>query len=141
MRPGPYLWLSLAVVLSAVLSSTAWPQNASRVALIIGNSSYPDANSPLPATLDDARTLADEFHQLQFDVDLKVNVGKEDMQRAIGAFLGKIKNGTDALFYFSGFGLQVDRQSYLIPVNAQIWTEADVRQAADAAEDALRSLA
>jgi formylglycine-generating enzyme required for sulfatase activity len=140
MRPGPCLWLSLAVVLSAVLSSAAWPQNASRVALIIGNSSYADASSPLPATLGDARTLADEFHQLQFDVDLKVDVGKEDMQRAIGAFLGKIKNGTDALFYFSGFGLQVDRQSYLIPVNAQIWTEADVRRDGISVDDMLAEM-
>ena len=33
-----------------------------------------------------------------------------------------------ALFYFNGFGIQVARQTYLIPVNAQIWTEADVRR-------------
>jgi formylglycine-generating enzyme required for sulfatase activity len=141
MRPGPCLWLSVAAVLSAVLPpSAAWAQNASRVALIIGNSNYPDASSPLPATVNDARTLADEFHVLQFDVDLKVNVGKEDMQRAIGAFLGKIKSGTDALFYFSGFGLQVDRQSYLIPVNAQIWTEADVRRDGVSVDDMLAEM-
>ena len=35
-------------------------------------------------------------------------------------------NGGVALFYFSGFGLQVGRRSYLVPVNAQIWSEADV---------------
>jgi formylglycine-generating enzyme required for sulfatase activity len=128
MRPGPLIWLSFAAVLSAWVPSAALAQNTSRVALIIGNSSYPDANSPLPTTVNDARTLADEFRQLQFDVDLKVNVGKEDMTKAIDVFLGKIKNGTDALFYFSGFGLQADRQTYLIPLNAQIWSEADVRR-------------
>ena len=50
------------------------------------------------------------------------------MQRAIDAFTGKIRTGTAALFYFSGYGLQVGRQTYLIPVNAQVWTEAEVRR-------------
>src|SRR5205085_12497312 len=33
-----------------------------------------------------------------------------------------------ALFYFSGYGIQVARQTYLLPVNAQVWTEAEVRR-------------
>ena len=140
MRSGLVLWLSLAAALSTMLPSASWAQDTARVGLIIGNSSYPDANSPLPTTVNDARTLADEFRQLQFDVDLKVNVGKEDMRRAIDAFLGKIKTGADALFYFSGFGLQVDRQNFLIPVNAQIWTEADVRRDGFSVDDMLAEM-
>ena len=76
----------------------------------------------------DARTLAEEFRRTEFDVDLKENVGKEEMRAAIDAFIGKIRNGMTALFYFNGFGIQVARQTYLIPVNAQIWTENDVRR-------------
>ena len=82
----------------------------------------------LSTTIRDARTLADEFRRSEFDVDLKENVGKEEMQRAIDAFTGKIRSGSAALFYFNGFGIQVGRQTYLVPVNAQIWTEADVRR-------------
>ena len=55
-------------------------------------------------------------------------LGKEAMQRAIDAFTAKIKSGTAALIYFNGFGIQAGRQTYLIPVGAQIWTEADVRR-------------
>ena len=139
MRHGPLLWLSMACALFA-LPSPASAQNTGRVALIIGNSSYPDANAPLPTTVNDARTLAEEFRQLKFDVDLQLNVSKETMQRAIDAFLGKIKNGTDALFYFSGFGLQADRRNYLIPVNAQIWTEADVRRDCISVDDLLAEM-
>jgi formylglycine-generating enzyme required for sulfatase activity len=121
-------WLCLSVV-SAVLTTSALPQQrAARVALVIGNDSYPDASTPLSTTLKDARTLAEEFRRSEFDVDLKENVGKEDMQRAVDAFLGKIRSGTVALFYFSGYGIQVARQTYLIPVNAQMWTEAEVRR-------------
>src|SRR5690606_33116303 len=94
-------------------------QRANRVALVIGNSSYPDASTPLSTTVRDARTLADEFRRLGFDVDIQENVGKDEMKRAIDAFTGKIRDGTEALFYFGGFGLQVGRRSYLIPVNAQ----------------------
>jgi formylglycine-generating enzyme required for sulfatase activity len=121
-------WLCLSVV-SALLTSSALPQQrAARVALVIGNDSYPDASTPLSTTLKDARTVAEEFRRNEFDVDLKENVGKEDMQRAIDAFTGKIRNGMAALFYFSGYGIQVARRTYLIPVNAQVWTEAEVRR-------------
>jgi formylglycine-generating enzyme required for sulfatase activity len=139
MKLGLVRWLSLAVAVCVMLPAPLRAQSA-RVALVIGNSSYPDASTPLPTTTTDARTLADELRQLQFEVDLKLNVGKEDMQRAIDAFLGKIKNGTNALLYFSGFGLQVDRQNYLIPVNAQIWTEADVRRDGIKLDDLLDSM-
>ena len=120
-------WLCL--VTSAMLTHSAMSQQtAARVALIIGNANYPDASTPLSTTIKDARTLAEEFRRSDFDVDLKENIGKEDMQRAIDAFTGKIRSGMAALFYFSGYGIQVARQTYLIPVNAQVWTEAEVRR-------------
>jgi formylglycine-generating enzyme required for sulfatase activity len=125
MNKGLLFWLCL-LVLSSSLTSAALP--AGRVALVIGNANYPDARTPLSATIKDARTLADEFRRIDFDVDFKENLNKQNMQNAITAFTGKITNGTVALLYFSGFGLEVGRQTYLIPVNAQIWAEADVRR-------------
>jgi formylglycine-generating enzyme required for sulfatase activity len=115
-------------VASVALAHSALSQQPARVALLIGNANYPDASTPLSTTIRDARTLADEFRRTEFDVDLKENVGREDMQRAIDAFIGKIRSGMTALFYFSGYGIQVARQTYLIPVNAQVWTEAEVRR-------------
>jgi formylglycine-generating enzyme required for sulfatase activity len=124
------LFASLGVFFAAaVLTSSAWSQQpANQVALIIGNANYPDASTPLPTAIKDARALADELRRDNFDVDLKENVGKDAMQRAIDAFTGKIRSGTVALFYFSGFGIQVARQTYLIPVNAQVWSEDDTKR-------------
>jgi formylglycine-generating enzyme required for sulfatase activity len=123
------LFLLSAAIMSGMLTlSASSQQRPARVALIIGNASYPDSSTPLSTTLRDARTLADEFRSTEFDVDLKENVGREEMRAAINAFTGKIRDGMTALFYFNGFGIQVARQTYLIPVNAQIWTEADVRR-------------
>jgi formylglycine-generating enzyme required for sulfatase activity len=121
-------WLCLAL-LSVILTSSAWSQQrAARAALVIGNATYPSATTPLSTTIADARALADELRRSGFDVDLKMNVGKADMQSAIDAFTGKINPGMSVLFFFSGFGVAVDRQSYLIPVNADPWTAAEVRK-------------
>jgi TPR repeat protein len=119
------LWLGLWVLASSVAAAQ---QKEGGVALLIANANYPDAGTPLPHAIKDATSLADEFRKLNFGVELKKNLAKEEMQRTIDGFAAKIKKGTTALFYFSGFGLQVARQSYLIPINAQIWTEADVRR-------------
>src|SRR5271156_1057124 len=96
-----------AVIAFSMLASPVWAQQRNnQVALIIGNANYPDSSTPLPTTIKDARAIADEFRRYNFDVDVKENVGKDDMRRAIDAFTGKIGNGTVALFYFSGFGIQ-----------------------------------
>jgi hypothetical protein len=50
------------------------------------------------------------------------------MRRAFDKLYGKIKPGSVALVFFSGFGVQSSRQSYMIPIDAQIWTEPDVRR-------------
>jgi hypothetical protein len=50
------------------------------------------------------------------------------MRRAFDRLYAKIKPGSVALIFFSGYGIQSNRQSYMIPVDAQIWSEADVRR-------------
>jgi formylglycine-generating enzyme required for sulfatase activity len=123
------LLVFLCVTVSyAFLLPAGAQQRAARVALVIGNATYPEAITPLSTTIRDVRSLAEELRRDEFEVDLKENLGKEEMQRAIDAFAGKIGSGTAALFYFSGYGLQAARQTYLIPINAQIWTEADLRR-------------
>ena len=97
------------------------------VALLIGNAVYTDAEAPLKEPVRDASALGDELRSRGFDVDVGKNLEKEQMQRALERFYAKIKPGSTAIFFFSGFGIQSDRQNYLIPVNSQIWTEADVR--------------
>jgi formylglycine-generating enzyme required for sulfatase activity len=128
MKMRLLLWLCATVTSAMLILSTGAQQRTARVALVIGNASYPDASTPLSTTIKDARSLAEELRRSEFEVDLKENIGKEEMQRAIDAFSGKIRSGTAALFYFSGYGIQVARQTYLLPINAQVWSEADLRR-------------
>ncbi|MDF0577930.1 caspase family protein [Bradyrhizobium yuanmingense] len=99
-----------------------------RFALVIGNAKYPDADAPLKEPINDARAVADELKRDGFSVELGENLTGDAMRRAFDKLYGKIKPGSVALVFFSGFGIQSARQSYLLPVDAQIWTESDVRR-------------
>jgi len=99
-----------------------------RFALVIGNAKYPDADAPLKEPLNDARDIADELKRDGFAVDIGENLTGDGMRRAFDKLYGKIKPGSVALVFFSGFGIQSARQSYMLPIDAQIWTESDVRR-------------
>jgi hypothetical protein len=99
-----------------------------RYALVIGNAKYPDAEAPLKEPINDARDIAEELKRDGFNVDIGENLTGEQMRRAFERLYAKIKPGSVALIFFSGFGVQSSRQSYMIPVDAQIWTEPDVRR-------------
>jgi uncharacterized caspase-like protein len=97
-----------------------------RLALLIGISSYPEADAPLIAPKNDARVLAGELKRIGFEVEVAEDLSKGGLYWAIENFKKRIKPGSTALFFFSGYGLQANRQTYLIPADAQIWREADV---------------
>ena len=121
------LALLVALILSAVPVGPSFAAGE-RYALVIGNAKYPDAEAPLKEPINDARDIADELKRDGFNVDIGENLTGEQMRRAFERLYGKIKPGSVALIFFSGFGVQSSRQSYMIPVDAQIWTEADVRR-------------
>ena len=123
--------IRLALLVSLLLSASSIAPSfgaGERFALVIGNAKYPDAEAPLKEPINDARDVADELKRDGFSVDIGENLTGEGMRRAFERLYGKIKPGSVALIFFSGFGVQSNRQSYMIPIDAQIWTEADVRR-------------
>jgi cytochrome c-type biogenesis protein CcmH/NrfG len=112
----------------APMVTPATADNADRFALVIGNAKYPDAEAPLREPINDARDVANELKRDGFNVDIGENLTGEAMRRAFDRLYGRVKPGSVALIFFSGFGIQAARQSYMIPVDAQIWTEPDVRR-------------
>jgi uncharacterized caspase-like protein len=103
-------------------------KGASRIALVIGNGNYPDASAPLAQPINDARALTAALRRNGFDVDVVEDAGKDDMSRAIGRLKSKIRRDSVVMLFFGGYGVQVGRESYMIPVDATIWKEADVRR-------------
>jgi len=100
----------------------------SRLALVIGNGHYPDASAPLTQSINDARALSSTLRKNGFDVDMVEDATKDDMVRAVNRLKSRIKRDTVVMLFFGGFGVQAGRQSYMLPVDAVIWKESDVRR-------------
>ena len=113
---------------------------ASRVALVIGNGHYPDASAPLAQPINDARGLTAALRGKGFDVDVVEDATKDDMARAISRLKARIKPDTVVMLFFGGYGVQVGRESFMIPVDAAIWKEADVRRDGVSVEAVLEAM-
>jgi uncharacterized caspase-like protein len=49
------------------------------------------------------------------------------MARAVERLKSRIKPGSVVMLFFGGYGVQSGRESYMIPIDATIWKERDVR--------------
>ena len=103
-------------------------RHTSRIALVIGNGHYPDATAPLTQPINDARALTASLRRDGFDVDVVEDASKDDMVRAVARLKSKIRPDSVVMLFFGGYGVQAGRESYMIPVDAAIWKEADVRR-------------
>jgi uncharacterized caspase-like protein len=101
---------------------------SSRLALVIGNGHYPDASAPLTQSINDARALSSSLRKNGFDVDMVEDATKDDMVRAVNRLKSRIKRDTVVMLFFGGYGVQAGRESYMLPVDAVIWKEKDVRR-------------
>ncbi len=124
----------LLVLISLIFSVISYWSSASaqdagkRIALVIGNAKYPDADTPLKEPAADMRAMADELKHSGFEVAQGENLSRDAMQKAIDGLYGRIKPGAVVMVFFSGYGIQSGRQTFMIPVDGQLWTEADVRR-------------
>ena len=107
-----------------------------RVALVIGNAAY-HYTAPLQNPVHDARDMARVLTALQFQVLLKTDATLETMADAIFAFGEQLKGGGVGLFYYSGHGLQVKGENYLIPIDANVGREDDIKRKTINARDIL----
>ncbi len=116
--------LSLVVVLG--LTAVASGAQQQRVALVIGNSAY--RNVPkLKNPRNDAEDLSQRLRALGFQVDTVLDADLGAMERAADRFVKSLKPGAVAVFDYSGHGLQVEDQNYLIPVDFKLSDPASVK--------------
>ena len=127
-------------VIASNLSHEPARQSAERLALVIGNSGYPDADAPLSQTASDAEALANVLRKDGFVVNVVENATHAEMTRAIDRLKLRLGPGSIVLLYFGGYGVQSDGQNYMIPVDAKIWGERDVRRDGVSADRLLSEL-
>jgi uncharacterized caspase-like protein len=120
--------IALALLLSLFsLRAHATDGKPNRIALVIGNAAYVDSESPLKDPVNNAHDVAAELMRDGFDVVIGENLNSSTMQWAFDRFYAKITPGSLSLVFFSGIGLQAGGDNYLIPLDASIWTEAEIR--------------
>jgi len=112
----------------------------SRLALVIGNGHYPDANAPLTQPINDARAITAALRREGFEVDVVEDASHDDINRAVGRLKAKISSESVVMLFFGGYGVQAGRQSYMIPVDAAIWKESDVRRQGVSIESVLAAV-
>ena len=98
----------------------------SRVALIVGNGKYPDADRPLVQPSDDIRVLTPVLQKAGFSVVALEDARERDLRAAVATIKTWMKTDATVVVFYSGFAIQVDREDFIIPVDATIWNEEDV---------------
>jgi Tfp pilus assembly protein PilF len=129
----PIFFRLIFTAISFVLLNPNLPVSAKerRVALVIGNGAYKTA--PLNNSVNDAIDIGGALTNLGFTVILKTNVKQRTMEETIREFGKQLRSGGVGLFYFAGHGLQVKGRNYLLPIGADIESEADIKyEAVDA---------
>jgi len=123
-----WLWtLALGLTLWSFTHADALADK--RVALVIGNGAY--AHAPhLPNPLHDAEDVAAALRRTGFDTILGTNLDQAGMQDAAIRFARAARSADVAVFYYSGHAMQYAGLNYLVPIDAQLRDEADLRRIA-----------
>jgi hypothetical protein len=106
---------------------TAGAANAEkRVAFVVGNGTYKNV-AALPNPPIDAKAMAGALRNIGFDVVEGTNLTRDKMTEKLLDF-GKKAQGADvALFFYAGHGIAISGTNYLLPIDADIKSEMDVK--------------
>jgi TPR repeat protein len=111
---------------------------AQRIALVIGNAAY--ADKPLRNPVNDATDVAAELRKAGFNVKRHTDLSRRGMIDALRQFTTQAQAAQLAVVYYSGHGMQSAGENYLIPTDARINDEKDVRSEGMALRDLLGDL-
>lgn len=117
---------TLAAALALCLSFSVSASAEKRVALVIGNGAYQNA-AALPNPPHDARDVAAALTRTGFETTLGIDLDRAGMDRAAVSFARAARDADVAVFYYSGHALQFSGVNYLMPVDASLSDEADLR--------------
>ena len=136
-------WLPAAFVVVwalGVLAVAPAASAAGRVALVVGNGEYA-AIGRLPNPGNDAADMAAALGRLGFDVTTVRDADRLAMSEALRVFTRESMGADVALVFYAGHGLEMDGVNYLVPVDARLERDTDVRFEAIELDDVLAATA
>ena len=121
------LWKCCVFLIAALALGCSQASAEKRVALVIGNGAYAH-KAELANPKHDAEDVAAALKRTDFEVILATNLGQAEMQDAIIRFSRAARNADVAMFYYSGHAMQFNGVNYLMPVDAKLDDEADLKR-------------
>jgi hypothetical protein len=116
----------LPILVATLLIPAGSASADKRVALIIGNGAYVNA-AHLPNPPNDAHDVADALKRSGFETMLGIDLDKAGMDAAAVRFARAARDADVAMFYYSGHAMQYAGINYLLPIDAKLTDEADLR--------------
>ena len=127
-RSSAGVWAVVSLIVGLAGPAILAEADAPRIALVVGNGAYA-GDAALKNPVNDATDVAAALTQVGWSVTLVTDADRRGFNRAIAAFRDALSatEGSDALFYYAGHGMQVDGVNFLIPVNSDFETIDDVK--------------
>src|SRR5258706_10622516 len=119
-------FLITVMSVAALLFSANVAKADKRVAFVVGNGAYKNV-AALPNPAIDAKSMAKVLRNVGFDVVEGANLTRDKMSERLLEF-GKKAEGADvALFFYAGHGIAINGTNYLLPGDADLKSEMDVK--------------
>jgi hypothetical protein len=118
-------WIAAASVAGLLVSSNAALADK-RVAFVVGNGAYKNVPA-LPNPAVDAKSMAKLLRNVGFEVVEGSNLSRDKMTEKLLDFGKKAEAADVAVFYYAGHGIAVNGANYLLPVDADLKSEMDVK--------------
>ena len=119
-------YLTMALSLSCMMLTVQAAKADRRVAFVVGNGSYTNVTQ-LPNPPVDAKAMAATLRNVGFDVVEGTNLTRDKMTEKLLDFGRKAQGADIAVFYYAGHGIAISGTNYLLPVDADIKSEMDVK--------------
>ena len=132
-RPFVVAVLALVLVASASIALAD-----DRVALVVGNSTYAHIGR-LPNAENDAADMSAALRRRGFEVTTELDADRVELTEALRAFTRRSVGADVALVFYAGHGIEMDGGNYLVPVDARLERDLDVRYETVTLEDMLAS--
>ena len=131
----------VAVMLALVVFASASVALADgHVALVVGSSTYAHIGR-LRNPEDDATDVAAALRRLGFEVTTELDTDRAALNEALRAFTRRSAGADVSLVFCAGHGIEMDGVNYLVPVDARLERDVDVRFETVTLDDLLVSTA
>ncbi|MFV2034820.1 MAG: caspase domain-containing protein, partial [Halocynthiibacter sp.] len=125
------------LIIALLLPSAAL--SAERIALVIGMAQYRNIVT-LKNTVNDARAIAGALDSVGFKVTEAIDKPLDELKAMMADFAFRAETAELALIYFAGHGVEVEGENFLIPIDADVKTNADIQRQSVSLRDFLQTV-